>query len=105
MTVVSNGNNGYSTTIDNNTFTVAAIYSLTNNTTTQISIVNPESTAVTGSATLSMFIGGHLTAKGTVAIAQVKPVYLGVTASTTSKVVGNNTQLTINIHRVNPYSH
>ena len=69
-----------------------------------IDIVNPTSTSVTGQMELSMYLGGFLTAQGTVAIAAVKPVFLGLTAATTSRVVGSSTDLTLNFNRVHPFS-
>lgn len=51
-----------------------------------------------------MYYNGYLTASGTVALAAVVPVFLGLSASTSNSIVGNFTDLTINFNRVNPFS-
>lgn len=79
------------------------IYTLTNNSAI-INIVNPSSTAATGIIQFSMSLAGYTTASGTVSIAAISPVYLAVTASTTNRVVGSATDLTVNFNRVNPFS-
>ena len=51
-----------------------------------------------------MFFNGYLTAQGTVSLAAVGPVFLGVSAFTSNSIVGNVTDLTINFNRVNAFS-
>jgi len=101
LTVVSASN--YSTTISNNVFQISQINSLTNKSLT-INVVNPSSTSSTGSISLGMYNNGYLTASGTIAIAAVVPVFLGISATTSNSIVGNLTDLTISFNRVNPFS-
>ena len=101
MTVTSNGN--YLAAINNNSFEVSQIYAL-NGSSIIVDIVNPASTVVTGQMKISMFLGGYLTAQGSVAIASVLPVYLGLAASSSDRIVGGNTDVTLHLSRVHPFS-
>lgn len=51
-----------------------------------------------------MYLAGYLSAQGTVTIPKVGPVFLGVSATTDNRVVGDTTDLTINFGRVNPFT-
>ena len=53
---------------------------------------------------MNMYIGGYLTAQGTSMVMVVGPVYLGVTASSSNRVVGANTDLTMQVNRVSPFA-
>jgi hypothetical protein len=88
MSIVANSN--YKTALDNGTFLVDGIYSMSNGSVT-VSIVNPSSTAVQGEVTFGMYLAGYLSARGTVAIATVGPVFLGLSASSSNRIVGNTT--------------
>ena len=101
MTVTSNGN--YLAAINNNSFEVSQIYALSGSSII-VDIVNPASTVVTGQMKISMFLGGYLTAQGSVTIASVLPVYLGLAASSSNKIVGSSTDVTLHLSRVHPFS-
>lgn len=101
MTVTSSSN--YQSVINNNTFEINQIYSL-NNGSVSISIVNPSSTSVTGDVVFGMYLADYLSAQGSVTIPKVGPVFLGVSATIENRVVGNTTDLTINLGRVNPFT-
>jgi len=102
MTIGSS--NGYQSSISNNTFEVSKIYSLSANNSLSINIVNPSSTSITGSMVMNMYLNGYLTAQGNTNIAAVGPVYLGVTASSSNRVVGGKTELTMVVNRVSPFA-
>lgn len=103
MTVSSQSPSAYQTTLNNNTFEITKIYALSNKT-IAIGIVNPQSTTVTGTVVMSMYLGGFLTAQGSTTVAAVGPVYLGVAATSSSRVVGGTTELTVLVNRVSPFA-
>lgn len=93
----------YQSSIVNNNYQINQIYSLTN-ASVQLNIINPTSTSISGNITFSMLSAGYLSASGTIMIAPVTPVYLGLTTALSSRVVGGTSQLTITFNRVNPYT-
>ena len=93
----------YQSSITNSSILISQIYSLTNNA-ISINIINPTSTTLSGDLTLSMFSAGYLTASGNITISTVDPVFLGLTATSSNRVVGSQTTLTLNLLRVNPFS-
>lgn len=51
-----------------------------------------------------MYFAGYLSAQGLVSVPRVGPVFLGVSANTENRIVGNTTDLTITLGRVNPFT-
>lgn len=102
LTVLSSSTSNYQFSMANNIYQVSQIYSFLNQTVT-LNIINPNSTATTGNITYSMFIGGYLSATGIISVLGVGPMYLGVSAVSSSRVVGDACNLTVSLSRVNNY--
>jgi hypothetical protein len=101
MTVLTSSS--YQSAMINNAYQVTQIYSLVNQSVT-ISIVNPNSTNILGNIVFSMFSAGSLSATGTISVQAVAPMHLGLSAVTTSRIVGDMSNLTVTFNRVNSYS-
>jgi hypothetical protein len=103
LTVQTSNSNSYDSAMINNAYQITHVYSLVNQT-VSLNIINPNSTSTTGNLTFSMYSAGYLSATGTVSIQAVVPMYLGMSAVTSSRVVGDMSSLTITFNRVNSYS-
>lgn len=103
ITVLPSQTSAYQAAMINNAYQITQIYSLTNQTVT-LSIINPNSTNINGPISFSMYSAGYLSATGTVTILPVVPMFLGMSATTTSRVVGDVSNLTVSFNRVNSYS-
>jgi hypothetical protein len=87
----------------NNAYQIGQIYSLTSGSFI-LNIINPNSTNTTGNITVLMYSQGHLAATGNVVLQAVAPLYLGLLATSSNRVVGGSTNLTVRFDRVNSYS-
>lgn len=105
MTVMpsSSATTSYQTTMVNNAYQISQIYTITNQSVI-LNIVNPNTTGIAGNISLSMYNAGSLSATGTITIQNVVPMFLGLSTTTTTRVVGDTANLTVNFLRVNSYS-
>jgi hypothetical protein len=105
MTVMpsSSATTAYQASMVNNAYQISQIYTLANQS-VLLNIINPNTTAISGTISLSMYNAGSLSATGTISINNVVPMFLGLSTATTSRVVGDSANLTVNFLRVNSYS-
>ena len=87
----------------NNAYQISQIYSLSSGS-FSLNIINPNSTNITGNVTVLMYSQGYLAATGNLAIQAVAPLYLGLSATSSNRIVGGSTNLTVRFDRVNSYS-
>lgn len=87
----------------NNAYQIGQIYSLSSGSFT-LNIINPNSTNITGNITVLMYSQGYLAATGNVILQAVSPLYLGLSATSSNRIVGGSTNLTVKFDRVNSYS-
>lgn len=99
----SSATTSYQTTMVNNAYQISQIYSITNQSVI-LNIINPNTTAISGTISLSMYNAGSLSATGTINIQNVTPMFLGLSTATTTRIVGDTANLTVNFLRVNSYS-
>jgi len=92
----------YQSSMVNNAYQISQIYSLANQSVI-LNIINPNMTGIAGNITFSMFNAGYLSATGNIALQTVLPMFLGLSASSTSRTVGDACNLTVNLLRVNSY--
>jgi len=92
----------YQSSMVNNAYQISQVYSLVNQS-VLLNVINPNMTGVTGNITFSMFNAGFLSATGSIALQSVAPMFLGLSAATTSRTVGDACNLTLNFLRVNSY--
>lgn len=93
----------YVQNVVNGNILVSGIYAL-NAGAFSVNIINPASTGINGTITVIMLSGGYQSAVGNVTIKNVVPVLLGLSAISSSSLVGAQTTLSLSIIRCNPYS-
>ena len=93
----------YKSQMINNIYEISQLYSLSNNS-LDITVINPTSTAATNNITLLIIKAGFLAAQGQIIINPVVPVFLGLSASISSRVVGDIITLALNFNRINQYA-
>lgn len=83
-------------------FLLTKIYSLDPTFTLKLS--NALNTSAVSKLGIEMYVQGYLSSSGSFALPKITPVYLYATASSSDRYVGENTILTFDVRRVNPYS-